>query len=116
MTTGQAWQFRPYKWSEPKQLFHNGTLCLRFLPSTCRCRSDCTFPVKGFYVCWTNDPPNPKIKDWNVTELKVGQSSLCPPPRCRVCQLTLSPRRSILTGDTWTNRLWHNFGRFSMHG
>ena len=25
MTTGQAWQFRPYKWSEPKQLFHNGT-------------------------------------------------------------------------------------------
>lgn len=31
-------------------------------------------PVKGFYVCWTNDPPNPKIKDWNVTELKVGGS------------------------------------------
>ncbi len=24
MTTGQAWQFRPYKWSEPRQLFHNG--------------------------------------------------------------------------------------------
>lgn len=31
MTTGQAWQFRPYKWSEPKQLFHNGTLYLCFL-------------------------------------------------------------------------------------
>ena len=28
-------------------------------------------PVKGFYVSWTNDPPNAKIKDWNVTELKV---------------------------------------------
>jgi parafibromin len=28
--------------------------------------------VKGFYVCWGNDPPNTKIKDWNVTELKVG--------------------------------------------
>lgn len=25
MTTGQAWQFRPYKWSEPKTLFHHGT-------------------------------------------------------------------------------------------
>lgn len=30
--------------------------------------------VKGIYVSWTNDPPNPKIKDWNVTELKVGQN------------------------------------------
>lgn len=28
--------------------------------------------VKGFYVSWANDPPNPKIKDWNVTELKVS--------------------------------------------
>ena len=26
MTTGQAWQFRPYKWNEPRQLFHNGAL------------------------------------------------------------------------------------------
>ncbi|KAF4615188.1 hypothetical protein D9613_003417 [Agrocybe pediades] len=50
MTTGQAWQFRPYKWNEPRQLFHN---------------------VKGVYVAWSNDPPNPKIKDWNVTELKI---------------------------------------------
>lgn len=24
MTTGQAWQFRPYKWSEPRELFHHG--------------------------------------------------------------------------------------------
>ncbi|KDR82037.1 hypothetical protein GALMADRAFT_135412 [Galerina marginata CBS 339.88] len=50
MTTGQAWQFRPYKWNEPRQLFHN---------------------VKGVYVSWSNDPPNAKIKDWNVTELKI---------------------------------------------
>jgi len=27
--------------------------------------------VKGIYVTWANDPPNAKIKDWNVTELKV---------------------------------------------
>nr|AEN14435.1 RNA polymerase II accessory factor cdc73 family protein [Lentinula edodes] len=52
MTTGQAWQFRSYKWSEPKVLFHH---------------------VKGIYVRWANDPPNPKIKDWNVTELKIDQ-------------------------------------------
>ncbi|CCM04565.1 uncharacterized protein FIBRA_06746 [Fibroporia radiculosa] len=52
MTTGQAWQFRSYKWSEPKTLFHH---------------------VKGIYVSWTNDPPNTKIKDWNVTELKIDQ-------------------------------------------
>ena len=28
MTTGQAWQFRPYKWAEPKTLFHHGTFPL----------------------------------------------------------------------------------------
>ena len=28
--------------------------------------------VKGIYVTWAHDPQNPKIKDWNVTELKVG--------------------------------------------
>ncbi|KAI9611362.1 hypothetical protein H4Q26_008312 [Puccinia striiformis f. sp. tritici PST-130] len=25
MTTGQEWQFRPYKWSDPKELFHHDT-------------------------------------------------------------------------------------------
>ena len=24
MTTGQAWQFKPYKWPDPTQLFHHG--------------------------------------------------------------------------------------------
>merc|ERR1712093_462838 len=50
MTTGQEWQFRPYKWTKPKELFHH---------------------VKGIYVKWTNDPPNPKIATWNVSELKI---------------------------------------------
>ncbi|KDQ59793.1 hypothetical protein JAAARDRAFT_126976 [Jaapia argillacea MUCL 33604] len=53
MTTGQAWQFRPYKWSDPRVLFHH---------------------VKGFYFKWSNDPPNNTIKDWNVTELKIDPS------------------------------------------
>jgi parafibromin len=24
MTTGQPWQFKPYKWNEPRALFHHG--------------------------------------------------------------------------------------------
>lgn len=32
--------------------------------------------VKGIYFTWANDPPNAKIKDWNVTELKVCTSPL----------------------------------------
>ncbi|KAL1758469.1 RNA polymerase II-associated protein [Schizophyllum commune] len=52
LTTGQAWQFRPYKWSEPRTLFHH---------------------VKGMHVSWANDPPNPKITDWNVTEIKIDK-------------------------------------------
>ena len=50
MTTGQEWQFRPYKYTEPKELFHH---------------------VKGIYPKWTNDPPNPKLATWNVNELKI---------------------------------------------
>ncbi|KAH7890150.1 RNA pol II accessory factor, Cdc73 family-domain-containing protein [Phlebopus sp. FC_14] len=50
MTAGQAWQFRPYQWSQPRTLFHH---------------------VKGIFVTWANDPPNAKIKDCNVTELKI---------------------------------------------
>ena len=28
LTTGQAWQFKPYKWSDPRTLFHHGELIL----------------------------------------------------------------------------------------
>ncbi|KAF9528251.1 RNA pol II accessory factor, Cdc73 family-domain-containing protein [Crepidotus variabilis] len=79
MTTGQAWQFRPYKWSEPRQLFHN---------------------VKGIYVSWSNDPPNPKIKDWNVTELKVD------PNRRHVDKSVVAHFWKLL--DTWiqANKPW----------
>ncbi|KAK7048495.1 CDC73-C domain-containing protein [Favolaschia claudopus] len=79
MTTGQAWQFRPYKWSEPIQLFHH---------------------VKGIYVSWSNDPPNAKIKDWNVTELKID------PLRRHVDKSVVAHFWKIL--DTWTsaNKPW----------
>ncbi|KAI0046442.1 RNA polymerase II-associated protein [Auriscalpium vulgare] len=73
LTTGQAWQFRPYKWTEPRSLFHH---------------------VKGIYVSWTNDPPNGKIKDWNVTELKID------PHRRHVDKSTVAHFWKML--DTWT--------------
>ncbi|GAA5982954.1 hypothetical protein JCM11641_006895 [Rhodosporidiobolus odoratus] len=50
MTTGQEWQFKPYKWKDPRELFHH---------------------VKGVYPQWNTDGPNPKIKSWNVGELKI---------------------------------------------
>ncbi|KAJ6621878.1 RNA polymerase II-associated protein [Mycena sp. CBHHK59/15] len=79
MTTGQAWQFRPYKWNEPIQLFHH---------------------VKGIYVSWSNDPPNAKIKDWNVTELKID------PLRRHVDKSVVAHFWKTL--DTWTmaNKPW----------
>jgi hypothetical protein len=30
--------------------------------------------VKGIYFSWASDPPNTKIKDWNVAELKIDQN------------------------------------------
>ncbi|RDB19338.1 Cell division control protein 73 [Hypsizygus marmoreus] len=79
MTTGQAWQFRPYKWNEPIQLFHH---------------------VKGIYVSWSNDPPNTKIKDWNVTELKID------PHRRHVDKSVVAHFWKTL--DTWimSNKPW----------
>ncbi|OCH86204.1 CDC73-domain-containing protein [Obba rivulosa] len=79
MTTGQAWQFRPYKWTEPKTLFHH---------------------VKGIYVSWTNDPPNSKIKDWNVTELKID------PHRRHVDKSVVAQFWKTLDAWTLTNKPW----------
>lgn len=30
--------------------------------------------VKGIHFTWANDPPNPKVRDWNVNELKIDQN------------------------------------------
>jgi parafibromin len=72
-----------------------------------------TMEVKGIYVSWTNDPPNPKVKDWNVTELKVRHmfgfvkifaGSLCTfqidPHRRHVDKSTVAYFWKTL--DTWT--------------
>lgn len=52
-TTGQGWQFKAYKWNDPKELFKN---------------------AMGVYVRWHNEPQNPNIRDWNVTELQVDRT------------------------------------------
>nr|CDI52906.1 related to CDC73-DNA-directed RNA polymerase II accessory protein [Melanopsichium pennsylvanicum 4] len=52
-TTGQAWQFKTYKWSEPRELFKN---------------------VMGVYVRWHNEPQNANIRDWNVVEIQVDRN------------------------------------------
>lgn len=52
-TTGQAWQFKTYKWNEPRELFKN---------------------VMGVYVRWHNEPQNPNIRDWNVVEVQVDRT------------------------------------------
>ncbi|KAI6037815.1 RNA pol II accessory factor, Cdc73 family-domain-containing protein [Pisolithus marmoratus] len=79
MTTGQAWQFRPYKWSDPRTLFHH---------------------VKGIYVAWSNDPPNPKIKDWNVTELKID------PHRRHIDKSVVAHFWKIIDDWTSANKPW----------
>ncbi|WVW86789.1 hypothetical protein I302_108843 [Kwoniella bestiolae CBS 10118] len=53
VTTGQAWQFKPYKWQDPRMLFRN---------------------VKGIYFQWHNEPVNPTVKDWNVTEMRIDKN------------------------------------------
>ncbi|PPQ71701.1 hypothetical protein CVT24_007898 [Panaeolus cyanescens] len=81
MTTGQQWQFRPYKWNEPRQLFHN---------------------VKGIYVSWSNDPPNTKIKDWNVETLKID------PHRRHVDKQVVAHFWKTLDAWITTNKPWLN--------
>lgn len=73
ITTGQEWQFRPYKWTEPKELFHH---------------------VKGIHFRFTNEPPNSKIANWNVAELKID------PVKRYIDKSTVSDFWRILEG--WT--------------
>ncbi|KAL7424950.1 accessory factor associated with RNA polymerase II [Cryptotrichosporon argae] len=53
VTTGQAWQFKPYRFSDPKVLFRN---------------------VKGVYFQWHNEPSNPAVREWNVTNLRIDRA------------------------------------------
>ncbi|KAI0792621.1 RNA polymerase II accessory factor, partial [Abortiporus biennis] len=79
MTTGQAWQFKPYKWSDPKILFHH---------------------VKGIYFSLTSDPHNTKIKDWNVTELSLD------PHRRHIDRAVVAHFWKLLDDWTMQNKPW----------
>jgi parafibromin len=88
LTTGQAWQFKGYKWTDPKELFHHGSsLSPSLYPSLLAnalyekltpVRIPLTVTVKGIYFHWTNSPPAPSIKDWNVAALQVCLPCLPP--------------------------------------
>ena len=67
--------------------------------------------VKGICLSWASDPPNAKIKDWNVTELKVTLSLLL------LFAGVNAPRaRSILTDGILISRWWLISGSSSMTG
>ena len=49
LTTGQAWQFKPYKWNEPRTLFHHGQPTVSTLIQHCLTAS--MFSSEGFLCC-----------------------------------------------------------------
>jgi hypothetical protein len=48
VTTGQAWQFKPYKWQDPKTLFRNGQLLVSVVTNQLipYISQRCLFPVE----------------------------------------------------------------------
>jgi len=83
LTTGQAWQFKPYKWQDPKVLFRNGEPLYRNTKSKSAVSVIWLIEVsvKGLYFQWSNEPSNPAVKDWNVTEMRVRAKCHLPQSR-----------------------------------
>ncbi|ETW76983.1 hypothetical protein HETIRDRAFT_454417 [Heterobasidion irregulare TC 32-1] len=52
--------------------------------------------LKGVYMSWTNDPSNPGVEDWNVTEIKID------PNRGRIDKSTVA--HSWKMPDMWTTQ------------
>ena len=52
-TTGQLWQFKNYRWTDPRDLFRN---------------------AMGVYARWNNDTPSAQLRDWSVTELQIDRT------------------------------------------
>ncbi|KAI1335861.1 putative Pol II transcription elongation factor subunit Cdc73 [Xylariaceae sp. FL0016] len=50
-TTGQTWQFKNYKWSQPMDLFKH---------------------VPGFYVGWRGEQPPESVRNWGHRVMNVG--------------------------------------------
>jgi parafibromin len=50
-TTGQTWQFKNYKWSNPHELFRR---------------------IPGIYVGWRQDPPPETVQSWGHRVTPVG--------------------------------------------
>lgn len=52
-TTGQEWQFKSYRWSDPNQLFQR---------------------VKGYCLVYNNDPVPPPVTNWNVEVVRIDKA------------------------------------------
>lgn len=87
-TTGQAWQFKSYRWTDPRELFKHGTSASPFRLE----RNAYKGPtVRGVYFQLSNDQPHPAIKDWKVQTYKVSLSSCLAYPGA----LTVPPDRPL---------------------
>ncbi|KAH3671234.1 hypothetical protein WICMUC_004751 [Wickerhamomyces mucosus] len=53
VTTGQSWQFKSYKWSNPKELFQK---------------------IKGYYFHYDKDLIPQQIKEWNVQKVPIDKN------------------------------------------
>lgn len=60
MTTGQEWQFKNYKWKDPKQLFHHGSsINAGFAQGSC---SPCDWQLKASMLLGPTIRRTPKLK------------------------------------------------------
>lgn len=81
-TTGQAWQFKSYKWSDPRELFKHGKSpppppAPPTNAQTHKRTGLIRRVVRGVYFQLSNDQPHPAIKDWKVTTYKVSRAGHC---------------------------------------
>jgi parafibromin len=51
-STGQEWQFKNYKWSNPKELFQK---------------------IKGYYFYYKGDTVPQNVKEWNVQKIPIDR-------------------------------------------
>ena len=101
MTTGQEWQFKNYKWKDPKQLFHHGASikCL-FGRSTHSHGSQGNLRYLG-----------PRSTESENQGLERDRTQGGPGWLYFINSYpNANPCRSTHTGDMWTNLLWHIFG------
>jgi len=103
MTTGQEWQFKSYKWKDPKQLFHHGALT-----KETRVRSSC-LPSDGSqrYLRYLGSRST-KSQNQGLERDRTQGGARMTTYYQDYPDAILS--RSTHTGGMWTSLLWRIFG------